>query len=78
MQEHPVLFCNEPGGEIYFALHPSEALRKALKFGFTRFDWPLGTNDLEVANAAAVYIYSAITVLETTPMSRNILKRCCR
>lgn len=73
-KEHPVLFCNEPGGEIYFALHPSEALRKALKFGFTRFDWPLGTNDPEVANAAAVYIYSAITVLETTPMSRNILK----
>lgn len=73
-QEHTVLYCNEPGSEIYFALHPSEALRKALKFGFTRFDWPLGTSDQVAANAAAAYIYSAITVLETTPMARNHFK----
>ncbi len=73
-QEHTVLYCNEPGGEIHFALYPSEALRQALKFGFTRFDWPLGTNDHVTANAAAAYIYSAITVLETTPMARNIFK----
>lgn len=44
-QEHTVLYCNEPGSEIHFALFPSEALRHALKFGFTRFDWPLGTSD---------------------------------
>ncbi len=73
-QEHTVLYCNEPGGEIHFALYPSEALRQALKFGFTRFDWPLGTNDHVTANAAAAYIYSAITVLETTPMAKNIFK----
>lgn len=73
-QEHTVLYCNEPGSEIHFALFPSEALRHALKFGFTRFDWPLGTNDPVVANAAAAYIYSAITVLETTPMAKNIHK----
>lgn len=73
-QEHTVLYCNEPGSEIHFALFPSEALRRALKFGFTRFDWPLGTNDPVIANAAAAYIYSAITVLETTPMAKNIHK----
>jgi len=70
-QEHTVLYCNEPGAEIHFALYPSEALRQALKFGFTRFDWPLGTNDPVIANAAAAYIYSAITVLETTPMTKS-------
>ena len=73
-QEHTVLYCNEPGSEIHFALFPSEALRHALKFGFTRFDWPLGTSDQVAANAAAAYIYSAITVLETTPMARNHFK----
>ncbi|WP_027909342.1 site-specific integrase [Pseudomonas sp. URMO17WK12:I4] len=73
-QEHPVLFCSEPGGEIHFALFPSEALKKSLKFGFTRFDWPLGTHDPVAANAAAAYIYSAITVLETTPMAKSIFK----
>lgn len=71
-QEHTVLYCNEPGSEIHFALFPSEALRHALKFGFTRFDWPLGTNDPVVANAAAAYIYSAITVLENIPMAKNV------
>ena len=73
-KEHTVLYCNAPGGEIHFALHPSEALRQALKFGFTRFDWPLGTNDPVTANAAADYIYSAITVLETTPMAKSRFK----
>lgn len=73
-KEHTVLYCNEPGSEIHFALFPSEALRHALKFGFTRFDWPLGTNDPVAANAAAAYIYSAITVLENIPMAKNVHK----
>lgn len=68
-QEHPVLFTEEPGGEIYFALFPSSKLMKVLNIGFTRFDWPLGTRDPEVANGAAIYIYSAISVLENLPIT---------
>ncbi|MFZ3182756.1 MAG: recombinase XerD [Pseudomonas sp.] len=68
-QEHPVLFTEEPGGEIYFALFPSQKLIKALKVGFTRFDWPLGTRDPVVANNAAIYIYNAIIALETRPLT---------
>src|SRR5690606_14964399 len=33
-QEHPVLFTEEPGGEIYFALFPSQKLMKALNIRF--------------------------------------------
>ncbi|MGN5595357.1 site-specific integrase [Stutzerimonas nitrititolerans] len=68
-QEHPVLFTEEPGGEIHFALFPSKQLTKVLNIGFTRFDWPLGTRDPEAANSAAVYIYNAIIVLETLPLT---------
>lgn len=68
-QEHPVLFTEEPGGEIYFALFPSKQLMKVLNIGFTRFDWPLGTHDPEVANSAAIYIYNAIIALETLPLT---------
>ena len=68
-QEHPVLFTEEPGGEIYFALFPSQKLMKALNIRFTRFDWPLGTRDPEVANSAAIYIYNAIIALETLPLT---------
>ncbi len=68
-QEHPVLFTEESGGEIYFALFPSPKLMKVLNIGFTRFDWPLGTRDPEAANGAAIYIYSAITVLENLPVT---------
>ncbi|PZP77379.1 MAG: recombinase XerD, partial [Ectopseudomonas oleovorans] len=50
-QEHPVLFTEEPGGEIHFALFPSQKLTKVLNIGFTRFDWPLGTRDPAVANS---------------------------
>lgn len=67
-QEHPVLFTQEPGGEIYFALFPSPQLIRTLNIGFTRFDWPLGTRDPEAASDAATYIYNAIIALETWPL----------
>ncbi|WP_341304685.1 hypothetical protein [Pseudomonas sp. TMP25] len=61
---HPVLFTEEPGGEIYFSLFPSKRLMTVLDIGFTRFDWPLGTRDPEAASNAATYIYNAIIALE--------------
>ena len=61
---HPVLFTEEPGGEIYFSLFPSKRLMTVLNIGFTRFDWPLGTRDPEAASNAATYIYNAIIALE--------------
>lgn len=69
--EHPVLFREHPGGEIYFSLAPSEQLMQVLKIRFARFDWPLGTSDEKAANDAAVFIYNAIIALETIPFSKN-------
>lgn len=67
--ERVVLYSHEPGGEIFFALTPTPALVKALGVGFVRFDWPLGTNNQNVASDAARYIYAALDVLETVPPS---------
>lgn len=52
-RERPVLYRTASDGELIFALKPSDKLIRALGMGFTRFDWPLGTSDERIANAAA-------------------------
>ncbi len=58
------LFRTNPGGEIVFMLEPSEQLTTLCRFDWHRLDWPLGTYDAGAATDAAIYILTAIGLLE--------------
>lgn len=58
------LFRTNPGGDIVFTLEPSERLTTLSRFDWHRLDWPLGTTDAGAATDAAIYILTAISLLE--------------
>lgn len=69
--KHPVLYTKDTG-EIVFALTASPQLCAVFSLLFERFDWPLGTADIDEANASAIYICAAIDVLETAHLRNDV------